>query len=101
MLMYDVFCYGAISLDISGRLPNPRDEGYQVVATDYRISPGGDATLVAITLAGMGLKVALGGGPIGEDPMGQYLRDRLKELGVTVLAPSFGKTAVASILSGE
>jgi sugar/nucleoside kinase (ribokinase family) len=99
--MYDAFCYGAISLDISGRLSDPRDEGYQVVATDYRISPGGDAALVAVTLAGMGLKVALGGGPVGDDPIGEYLRDALKELGVTVLAPSFGKTTVASILIGD
>ena len=68
------------------------------VATDYRISPGGDAAIVAITLAGLGMKVALGGGPIGADPMGTYVRDTLKELGVHVLAPSFGKTAVASIL---
>ena len=101
MVMYDVFCYGAISLDISGRLTDPRDEGYQVVATDYRISPGGDAALVAIMLAGMGLKVALGGGPVGDDPMGQYLCDMLKKLGVTVLASSFGKTTVASILVGD
>lgn len=99
--MYDVFCYGAISLDISGRLADPHDEGYQIVATDYHIFPGGDASLVAITLAGLGLKVALGGGPVGDDPMGEYLRNALKELGVTLLAPSFGKTTVASVLVGD
>ncbi len=101
MVIYDAFCYGAISLDISGRLANPRGGESQVVATDYRISPGGDAALVAITLAGMGLKVALGGGPIGDDPMGQFLKDQLKELGVIVLAPAFGKTTIATILIGD
>lgn len=99
--MYDVFCYGAISLDISGKLEDSRQGGKQVVATDYRLSPGGDATLVAIMLAGLGLKVALGGGPVGDDPIGQYLFDMLKKLDVTVLAPSFGKTTVASILIGD
>ncbi len=98
---YDVFCYGAISLDISGQLETPNEKGCQVEATDYRISPGGDAAIVAITLAGLGMKVALGGGPIGADPMGTFVREKLKELGVDVLAPSFGKTAVASILIGN
>jgi len=106
MVVYDVFCYGAISLDISGILTDSRGEGSQVagsqvVATDYRISPGGDAALVAITLTGMGLKVALGGGPIGVDPMGRYIRDKLHELGVIVLAPSFGKTTIATVLIGD
>lgn len=96
--MYDVFCYGAISLDISGQLEAPYEEGRQSVATDYRISPGGDATLVAIMLSGMGLKVALGGGPTGDDPMGAYVRDSLRDLGVHILAPVFGKTSIASIL---
>lgn len=95
---YDVFCYGAISLDISGQSEASYEKGRQTVATDYRTSPGGDAAIVAITLAGLGMKVALGGGPIGADPMGTYVRDTLKELGVHVLAPSFGKTAVASII---
>jgi sugar/nucleoside kinase (ribokinase family) len=96
--MYDVYCYGAISMDISGQLETADDKGRQVVATDYRISPGGDAAIVAITLAGLGMKVALDGGPTGADPMGTYVRDKLKELGVHVLASTFGKTSVASIL---
>jgi ribokinase len=95
---YDVFCYGAISLDISGRLRSQYKTGHQVEATDYHINPGGDATIVAATLSGLGMKVALAGGPIGADPMGSYVRDTLKELGVDVLAPAFGKTAIASIL---
>lgn len=99
--MYDVFCYGAISMDISGQLESPYKEGRQAVATDYRITPGGDAAIVAIMLAGLGMKVALGGGPTGNDPMGTYVRDMLKTLGVHVLAPAFGKTTVASILIGD
>lgn len=96
--MYDVFCYGAISLDISGYLETPYEKERQVVAADYRISPGGDAAIVAAMLSGLGLKVALGGGPIGSDPMGTFVREKLEELSVDVLAPSFGKTSVASIL---
>ena len=99
--MYDVFCYGAISLDISGKLVKTGGKVNQSEATDYRLSPGGDATLVAITLAGLGKKVALAGGPVGDDPMGIYIRETLEKMGITILAPSLGKTSIATILLGE
>jgi tetratricopeptide (TPR) repeat protein len=43
MTKYDVLCYGAISLDISGRVEAPWSAGMQSAAVDYMLSPGGDA----------------------------------------------------------
>jgi ribokinase len=96
--MYDVFCYGAISLDISGTLHRPGESCRKGEAVDYILSPGGDAADVALTLAGLGLKVALGGGPTGSDPMGELVRDQIKKSGIKLFAPVFGKTSIASIV---
>lgn len=97
--MYDVFCYGAVSLDISGRLECTGCE--QTSATDYRMSVGGDAALVALTLSGMGLKVAIGGSPIGADPMGEYILKTLAEAGITSLLQASGKTAITAVALGD
>jgi sugar/nucleoside kinase (ribokinase family) len=70
----------------------------QATATDYRMSPGGDAMLVALTLAGLGLDVALSGSPIGEDPMGDYLFEKAGKEGVKIIAPRAGKTAITAIV---
>jgi len=59
--MFDVFCYGAISLDISGRLERQQYEHEQATAVDYRMSVGGDAALTAITLSGLGMSAGLAG----------------------------------------
>ncbi len=102
--MYDVLCYGAISLDISGRVDRPWHGGGHASATDYRLSPGGDAALVALTLAGLGLKVALAGGPVGRDPPGHYIEIVCAEAGVDLCPRGPGKTsltAVAVTPSGE
>jgi ribokinase len=96
--MRDVFCYGAISLDVSGRLERPLKVYEQATAIDYRASPGGDATLVALTLSGLGLDVTLAGSPIGDDPMGEYLLKMLGKAGVRVIVPKTGKTAVTAIV---
>ncbi len=96
--MYDVFCYGAISLDVSGRLERPQFVEEQATATDYRMSPGGDAMLVALTLSGMGLNVALSGSPVGDDPMGNYLLKKAGESGVKMIVPKAGKTAMTAIV---
>ncbi|CAJ37354.1 putative ATP-dependent phosphofructokinase (PFK-B family) [Methanocella arvoryzae MRE50] len=93
---YDALCYGAISLDISGRVAGLAP-GIQDSATDYEIYPGGDATLVALTLAGLGWKVALAGGPVGKDPMGDYLRQRIAEAGIDLYADTRGKTSVSAV----
>lgn len=95
--MYDVLCYGAISLDISGRVDRPWHNGSQVGATDYILSPGGDATLVALTLAGLGLKVALAGGPVGQDPPGHYIEIVCAEAGVDLSPRVKGKTSVSAV----
>lgn len=102
--MYDVLCYGAISLDISGRVDRPWHGGSQASATDYILSPGGDAALVALTLAGLGLKVALAGGPVGDDPMGAYLKGIFRSGGVHLHDSRPGKTSVSAVAvsrSGE
>ncbi|HTX44424.1 MAG TPA: carbohydrate kinase family protein, partial [Methanocella sp.] len=96
--MYDVFCYGAISLDVSGRPERPFKVYEQATAIDYHMSPGGDAALVAITLSGLGLGAALSGSPVGDDPMGEYVLRSLEKEGVKVLVPKVGKTAVAAIV---
>lgn len=97
--MYDVFCYGAISLDVSGRLERPPLKVYeQATAIDYRMSPGGDSMLVALTLAGLGTRVALAGSPIGDDPMGDYLSKKTDEAGVKMIVPRYGKTAMTAIV---
>ncbi|WP_424359426.1 carbohydrate kinase family protein [Methanocella sp. MCL-LM] len=93
---YDALCYGAIALDISGRIAG-LSPGTQESATSYEISPGGDATLVALTLAGLGWKVALAGGPIGRDPMGDYLRDQISEAGIDLYVDYKGKTSVSVV----
>ncbi len=96
--MYDVFCYGAISLDVSGRLERPLHEYTQATAVDYQLSVGGDAALVALTLAGLGLKVVLAGSPVGDDPMGDHILSTLKKAGVAAIVPKAGKTAIAAIV---
>lgn len=96
--MYDVVCHGAISLDISGMLKKPWTHGSQTEAIDYRVSPGGDAALVAATLSGLGLKAAVSGGPIGDDAMGAFLQETLRSEGVDYLSPRLGKTSVACII---
>ncbi len=101
---YDVLCYGAISMDISGRVQAPWSAGMQSSAVEYMLSPGGDASLVALTLAGLGLKVALAGGPVGNDPPGDYLRGILATSGVDLYGDGQGKTSVTAVAvtpSGE
>ncbi|OPY29795.1 MAG: putative sugar kinase [Methanocella sp. PtaU1.Bin125] len=101
---YDVLCYGAISLDVSGRVETPWSAGEHHSASDYRLSPGGDATLVALTLAGLGMRVALAGGPIGDDPPGDYLRDILTSAGIGLYVDTRGKTSISAVAvtpSGE
>lgn len=96
--MYDVFCYGAISLDVSGRLERPLHVYGQATATDYGLSIGGDAALVSLTLAGLGLEVGLAGSPIGDDPMGEYILKTLKKESVQALMARAGKTAITAIV---
>ncbi len=97
-VMNDVFCYGAISLDISGRPERPFKVYEQATAIDYRMSPGGDAALVAMMLSGLGLGVALSGSPVGDDPMGAYVLRTLENEGVKAIVPRAGKTAVTAIV---
>lgn len=99
--MYDVFCYGVICLDISGRLESPRIPFGQASAIDYHINAGGDAALVSMMLSSLGLKVGLAGGPIGDDPMGEHIRKTLERNGVEVLAETMGKTSIAAIVVDE
>jgi sugar/nucleoside kinase (ribokinase family) len=57
-----------------------------------------------VTLAGLGMKVALSGGPVGDDSMGQYLRDVFAAAGVDLYVDGRGKTSVTAVAvtpSGE
>jgi sugar/nucleoside kinase (ribokinase family) len=96
--MYDVFCYGAISLDVSGRLERPLKLYEHATAIDYGLSVGGDSALVAMTLAGLGMDVAIAGSPIGDDPMGEYLLKAIGKEGVKTMVPVEGKTAITAIV---
>ena len=96
--MYDVLCYGAISLDVSGELEHPLDLYEHATATDYRLSVGGDAALVAMALAGLGLKTAIAGSPVGNDPMGEYLLKIFRDAGIETLVPVEGKTAITAVV---
>ncbi len=96
--MYDVFCYGAISLDVSGRLERPLHEYVHATAVDYKMSIGGDAAIISLMLAGLGLNVGLAGSPVGKDPMGEYILKTLKKEGVDVQVPVAGQTAVSTIV---
>jgi len=98
IVMYDVFCYGAISLDISGRPERPFKAYEQATAIDYMMSPGGDAALVSITLSGLGLRPVLAGSPVGDDPMGEYVRKTLESEGIKAIVPVAGKTAITAIV---
>lgn len=95
--MYDIVCYGSISLDISGKLESPLKPGTQISTMDYLMSPGGDAALVALILAGLGWKVALCGNPVANDPAGHYLRSIFEEAGVSLYAEGPGKTSMTAI----
>ena len=96
--MYDVFCYGAISLDVSGKLERPLKLYEHATAIDYHMSVGGDSALVAISLAGLGLRSAISGSPVGNDPMGEYLLKAIRDEGVETLVPVEGKTAITAIV---
>ncbi len=96
--MFDVFCYGAISLDISGRLERQQYEHEQATAVDYRMSVGGDAAITALTLSSLGMSVGLAGSPVGDDPMGDYVLWSLEREGVRALVPKIGKTALTAIV---
>jgi sugar/nucleoside kinase (ribokinase family) len=96
--MYDVFCYGAISLDLSGKLERPLKLYEHATAVDYNLSVGGDSALVAMALAGLGLDVAIAGSPVGDDPMGEYLLKAIGEEGVKTMMPVEGKTAITAIV---
>ncbi|WP_231845182.1 carbohydrate kinase family protein [Methanocella paludicola] len=98
VIVYDVFCYGAISLDISGRLERQQYEHEQATAIDYRMSVGGDAALAALTLSSLGMRVGLAGSPIGDDPMGDYVLWSLEKEGVKALVQKVGKTALTAIV---
>jgi sugar/nucleoside kinase (ribokinase family) len=97
-IVYDVFCYGAISLDISGRLERQQYEHEQATAVDYQMSVGGDAALTAITLSSLGMSAALAGSPVGDDPMGDYVLWSLEKEGVRAQVPKAGKTALTAIV---
>ncbi len=75
--LYDVLCYGTISMDNItrlNRLPNPRRDA---VATFEYNELGGEALQVAITLATWGLRVLVAGNVIGTDWKADFIRNEL------------------------
>jgi len=94
---YDVFCYGAISVDVSGLLDAPLRPGAQTSASDLMLSPGGDALLVALACADLGLRAGLGGGPVGSDARGGYIAGLCRDAGVDLLARGPGPTSLTAV----
>jgi sugar/nucleoside kinase (ribokinase family) len=75
--LYDVLCYGTISLDNITRLdhlPNPKRDA--VASSEYN-EVGGEALRVAIPLANWGLRVLVAGNVIGTDWKGQFIMNEL------------------------
>ena len=75
--LYDVLCYGTISLDNITRLdhlPNPRRDA--VARSEYN-EVGGEALQVAIPLAIWGLRVLVAGNVIGTDWKSRFIAEKL------------------------
>jgi sulfofructose kinase len=75
--LFDVLCYGTISVDNVTRvphLPTPRRDAYAIA--EYN-SLGGEALTVAIALAGWGLRVLVMGNLIGTDWKGEFIMQEL------------------------
>ncbi len=75
--LYDVLCYGTISMDDITRLdhlPNPRRDA--VASLEYN-EVGGEALQVAIPLAIWGLRVLVAGNVIGTDWKGRFITEEL------------------------
>jgi sugar/nucleoside kinase (ribokinase family) len=75
--IFDVLCYGTISVDIITRLPHLPQPRREVSATAEYTALGGEALSVAIALATWGLRVLLAGNVIGTDAKGQTIMDAL------------------------
>ena len=75
--LYDVLCYGTISVEIVthlSHLPTPRRDA----AARYEYDDlGGEALNVALPLAAWGLRVAVAGNVIGTDRTAEFIRSKL------------------------
>ncbi len=89
----DVFCIGMASIDILVRpveSVNLVDDTVKVEET--RMANGGDALNVAINMARLNNRVAIGG-QIGDDPFGQFLMTKMKSLGIDIQSLKVSRVA--------
>jgi sugar/nucleoside kinase (ribokinase family) len=75
--LYDVLCYGTISMDNITRLDRLPDPRRDAVANFEYNEVGGEALQVAIPLATWGLRVLVVGNAIGADWKGQFITGEL------------------------
>ncbi len=91
---FDIMCIGQANVDILVRPVNKVDFDDDAVHVDeIRMVNGGDALNVAINMSRLNNRVAFAGA-VGEDMFGQYLRERVAQLGIST--DSVRRSRVAS-----
>ncbi len=78
-----VVCLGLATLDSIFHVPHAPEPGGRVVAADLVLAGGGPAATAAVTLARLGVETAFVGA-VGDDWVGNAVRDGLAEEGVDV-----------------
>ncbi|WP_420332067.1 PfkB family carbohydrate kinase [Roseibium sp.] len=79
--MPTVICAGLITLDAVYELTAYPKEGSKMRANAARLVPGGGALLAATAIARLGGKARLAGA-VGDDLLGEHVRDHLKRRGI-------------------
>jgi sulfofructose kinase len=76
--LYDVLCYGTISVENVTHLPHLPTPRRDAVALSEHDELGGEAANVAAFLATWGLRILLVGNVIGADRKGDFIREELR-----------------------
>lgn len=79
--MFDLFCFGGISLDLVLKVPRLPVADEKMLAEFAGREPGGLVANAACAASNLGLKVGWGG-QIGDDDFGRVLMNSFKEFGV-------------------
>lgn len=77
--LFDVLCYGTISVENVTHLPRLPTPRWDVQASMEYDEIGGEACTIAIALATWGLRVLVVGNYIGADRKGEFIREQLAE----------------------
>jgi sugar/nucleoside kinase (ribokinase family) len=98
-----IVCVGLATLDTIVAVPEHPEPDGRVIASAHAVAGGGPAATAAVTLARLGVEVALVGA-VGDDDAGRVIRDGLEREGVDVseLAVVPGaRSPQSSILVGD